>query len=316
MQTRNIRRRELVGAALSAPMLIGAAAAEAADAHAQPPAGFKSAKLRVNGTSLHYVRGGTGPTVILLHGFPEDWSEYRAIMPRLARRFTVLAIDLPGIGQSGAAAGGADAANLAAHIHGLAQALKLERPYLVGHDLGGIVTYAYVRSFPESLRGAMILDVPIPGVDGWDQAISELWHIRFIQAPGEIAEKLVTGRQGILFDNFLSVSKFTPAERAYYAKVYGAKQLHAGFEIYRAFPQDAEFNSARNEANSVPLLIAVGEKSFFNSHIDTFVAGYRARGMRDVESARIPDANHYVLADNPGAVATLIERAAGSAVRR
>jgi alpha-beta hydrolase superfamily lysophospholipase len=75
-----------------------------------PPPGFSSAHAQVNGTDLHYVRGGQGPVVILIHGFPEDWVEYRAIMPRLAQRFTVVAIDLPGIGRSAPANGSYDAA--------------------------------------------------------------------------------------------------------------------------------------------------------------------------------------------------------------
>ena len=102
---------------------------------ASPP-GFSSANVQVNGSSLHYVRGGNGPAVILVHGFPEDWVEYRAIMPRLAERFTIVAVDLPGIGRSEPANGDYDAANLAADIHGLAETLKLDRPYIVGHDLG------------------------------------------------------------------------------------------------------------------------------------------------------------------------------------
>src|ERR1700730_11485461 len=96
---------------------------------AQPPPGLASATAKVNGTVLHYVRGGKGPPVILLHGFPQDWSEYRAIMPRLSQRFTVVSVDLRGIGGSAAAAGGYDAANMAEDVRRLAEVLKLERPY-------------------------------------------------------------------------------------------------------------------------------------------------------------------------------------------
>jgi pimeloyl-ACP methyl ester carboxylesterase len=276
-----------------------------------PPAGFTSEKVRVNGTNLHYVRGGNGPPIILIHGMPEDWTEYRAIMPRLAKRFTVVAIDLPGIGKSEPAAGGYEAASLAADVRAMAQALKLDRPYVVGHDLGGIVTYAYVRRFPDTLRGAMILDVPVPGIAGWDEAVKDLWHIGFIQAPGQLAEKLITGRQAIYFDQDLRTAKFTPAKRAYYAQIYGARQLHAAFEIYRAFPKDGTYNAAQTAQNSVPLQVVVGEKSFFNPFLNTFVEGFRAKGMSRVESARIPNAGHFVAADNPEAVADLIERSAG-----
>jgi pimeloyl-ACP methyl ester carboxylesterase len=266
----------------------------------------------VNGTNLHYVRGGQGPAIILIHGMPEDWTEYRAIMPRLAERFTVVAVDLPGIGRSAPAAGGYEAASLAADIHAMAQSLSLDRPYVVGHDLGGIVTYAYVRRFPESLRGAMILDVPVPGIGGWDEAVADLWHIGFIQAPGQLAEKLITGRQEIYFEQDFATARFTPAQRAHYVQIYGAPQLHAAFEIYRAFPRDAKFNAAQTAPSSVPLLVAVGENSPFNAYLDTFVEGYRARRMTRVEGARIPDASHFVVADNPEAVTDLIERHASS----
>ena len=220
-----------------------AATAKPAAELAAPPAGFSFGNAQVNGTSLHYVRGGQGPAVILIHGFPEDRVEYRAIMSRLAQRFKVVAVDVPGIGGSAPANGGFDTANLAAHIHGLAEALNLERPYVVGHDLGGYVTYAYVRRFPDALRGVMILDVPMPGLAGADEGVSGLWHIGFIQTPG-LTEKMVPGRQ------------------------------------------DA-------------------------SRLQTFVEGYRAEGMSHVEGEHIPGAGHYVVADNPQAVADLIERYGG-----
>jgi pimeloyl-ACP methyl ester carboxylesterase len=315
MITWAFNRRRLLTTMAILFALAGSARAEEAVMTGEPPPGFTSASVRVNGTSLHYVRGGGGPAVILIHGMPEDWTEYRVIMPRLAERFTVVAVDLPGIGKSAPAAGGYEAASLAADMHAMAQALGLDRPYVVGHDLGGIVTYAYVRRFPESLRGAMILDVPVPGVAGWDEAVADLWHIGFIQAPGGLAEKLITGRQAIYFDHSLTIARFTPAHRAYYARIYDAPQLHAAFEIYRAFPQDATFNAAQTAPNSVPLLVAVGGGSLFNPYLTTFVEGYRASGMTRVEGARIPDASHFVVADNPEAVAHLIERHAARDAR-
>jgi pimeloyl-ACP methyl ester carboxylesterase len=280
--------------------------------YATPP-GFSSADIPVKGTSLHYVRGGQGPAIVLLHGFPQDWTEYEAIMPRLAKRFTVVAVDLPGIGRSAPAAGGYDTANLSDYIHGLITALKLDRPYLVGHDLGGLVTYAYARQFPDSPRGAMILDVPTPGLAGWDESTAPIWLIGFAQVPG-LAEKLVPGQQEAFLGYFLGIGKFTPAARAHYFLAYGRTQLHAAFEIYRAFGEDAELNAVQTAPNSVPLVVAVGEKSFFAPFLATFVNGYRAKGMSEVVSARVPSASHYLVADNPEAVADLIERYAVSHV--
>jgi hypothetical protein len=106
---------------------------------------FASESATVNGITFHYVRGGKGPGVILIHGFPQDWFEYHVIMPRLAKRFTVIAVDLRGVGGSTAMQGGYDAANMAEDVHQLAAALKLERAYIVGHDIGGMVAYAFVR---------------------------------------------------------------------------------------------------------------------------------------------------------------------------
>lgn len=142
---------------------------------------FVSGTADVNGTTLHYVRAGTGPAVVLLHGFPQDWSEYHDVMPRLAQRFTVIAVDLRGIGGSKATPGGYDPENLATDIRELAQQLGLERTYLVGHDIGGIVAYAFARLYPAETRGVMILDVPLPGVAPWEEVMADplLWHINF-----------------------------------------------------------------------------------------------------------------------------------------
>jgi pimeloyl-ACP methyl ester carboxylesterase len=264
----------------------------------------------VNGTSLHYVRGGKGPAVILLHGFPEDWVEYRAIMPRLAKRFTVVAVDLPGIGKSGPAKGGYEIPKIAGDIHALADALKLKRPYVVGHDVGGHVAYAYVRRFPDALRGAMILDVPMAGLAGAEEAGAGFWHVGFILEPG-LAEKLVPGRQDAFLGYFYDMGKFTRAERAYFVSAYQAPQLHAAFQIYRAMPKEAEWNAAQTARNDVPLTVAIGEKSPFTKFLPRFVEGYRAKGMSRVEGTWIPGAGHYVVTDNPSAVAELIERHAG-----
>ena len=120
--------------------------------------GFVSSTVNVNATTLHYVRGGSGPAVILLHGFPQDWSVFRRIMPRLARTFTVVAVDLRGIGGSTQAANAYDAATLGEDIHLLVLHLGLEKPYVAGHDNGGMVAYALARLHPQGIRGVMILD--------------------------------------------------------------------------------------------------------------------------------------------------------------
>jgi pimeloyl-ACP methyl ester carboxylesterase len=272
---------------------------------------FVSETAAVNGAKLHYVRGGKGPAVILIHGFPEDWFEYHTIMPRLAQRFTVVAPDLRGVGGSSASSGGYDAANLAEDIRQLVSELKLERVYVVGHDIGGMVTYAFVRRYPELLRGATILDVPIPGLEGWKEAMASpaVWHVGFMQVPG-LAEKLVTGRQADYLSYFFNFGKFSQSEKDHYIKdAYGSdSQLHAMFEIYRAFPANEKFNGEQRGQNDVPVFFGAGEKSPFVKLLPTIVEGLRTHGFTDVESGQIRDSVHYVVADQPDAVAELIEQ--------
>jgi pimeloyl-ACP methyl ester carboxylesterase len=271
---------------------------------------FASETATVNGINLHYVRGGKGPAVILIHGFPQDWFEYRALMPRLAKRFTVIAVDLRGIGGSTATAGGYDAANMAEDVHQLASTLKLERVFIVGHDVGGHVAYAFVRRYPQVTRGAMILDTPIPGIDGWSeiQGHPSVWHIQFMQVPG-LPEKLVAGRQAEYFGYFFQFGKFTPSEMAHYVKAYSTDaQLHAVFEMYRAFPANEKFNQAQRGPNDVPLFVGAGDGSPFAKLVPKIAEGLRANGCTHVETGLIPGSVHYVVEDQPETVADLIER--------
>ncbi len=271
---------------------------------------FLSETATVNGTTLHYIRGGRGPAVILIHGFPQDWFEYRPIMPRLAKRSTVIAIDLRGIGGSTPSVDGYDAATMAEDLYQLVSTLRLGRVYVVGHDIGGHVAYAFVRRYPQITRGAMILDTPIPGVDGWEevQGAPFMWHMHFMQVPG-LAEKLVDGRQAAYLGYFFQFGKFTPDETEHYVQAYGTPaQLHAVFEMYRAFPANAQFNAAHREPIEVPIFFGTGDGSPFAKLVPRIADGLRAQGCSHVESGLIHGAVHYVVEDQPEQVTDLIER--------
>jgi pimeloyl-ACP methyl ester carboxylesterase len=180
-----------------------------------------------------------------------------------------------------------------------------------------MVAYAMTRQFPEILRGAMILDAPLPGIAGWDEVQSDplLWHVKFMQAP-DLPEKLIVGRQAEFFDYFFAFSKFSKAEKAHYAQAYPRlAQLHAVFEIYRAFPANEKFNAAQRDANDVPTFIAFGEKSPFVRLMSNIAGGLRANGMSKVETGTIPGAVHYVVQDNPQGTADLIEAQASRNLR-
>lgn len=270
--------------------------------------GLTFGTVRVHGAVLHFARAGRGPALILLHGFPQDWSEWRPVIAALAKRYTIVAPDLRGIGQSTAGSARFDAATMAADIRELARALKLDRPYVVGHDLGGLVAHAFARQFPKDLRGAMILDVPIPGLDGWDEANSSpaAWHVGFLQTP-DLPETLVAGRHAAFLGHFLRMGRHSSDEIDEALKAYAtAAQFHAACEMYRAFPANAAFGREQTGLNEVPIIYGTGEKSPFAGLRDRIADALRASGFAHVTAATVPDAVHYLVADNPDAVVALI----------
>ena len=272
--------------------------------------GFVSDTAQVNGATLHYVRGGAGAAIILLHGFPEDWYAYHRIIPQLAKQFTVVAVDLRGIGGSAATAGGYEAANMAEDVHQLAEHLHLEHVYVVGHDIGGMVAYAFARRYPETSRGVMILDAPLPGLGPWDavKANPITWHINFQQTPG-LPEQLLAGREVIYLRYFLDSDTFSDADVARYGRAYAAPEhLRAALEIYRAFPENEKFNAAQQSAISVPLVLAPGKDSPFVKLMPRFADALRAHGCANVEIEVIENSVHFVVDEQPNAVAQLIER--------
>ena len=276
---------------------------------------FVSSTANVNGTTLHYVRGGSGPAVILLHGFPQDWSVFRRIMPRLARTFTVVAVDLRGIGGSTPAADAYDAATLGEDIHLLSLHLGLEKPYVAGHDNGGMVAYALARLHPQATRGVMILDVPIPGLEPWEQVKADpvLWHFGFHQTP-RAPERLIAGREAIYFREvfFNRLSRNPGAisdnDLAHYVRSYASpEQFRAGLEFYRAYPENERFNAAQREPIDVPIVLAGGEHSLAPLNA-TVAESLRNHGWRNVSIEVIANSGHQVIDEQPAAVAELLER--------
>jgi pimeloyl-ACP methyl ester carboxylesterase len=276
---------------------------------------FVSATAQVNGTEIHYVRGGSGPTVVLLHGFPQDWYEWRRVMPRLARRFTVLAVDLRGVGGSAPSAGGYAAVELAGDVHLLVEQLGLGPAHLVGHDIGGCVAYAFAREYPERTSTVSVLEVPIPGIGPEldAEAGAALWHVPFHLTP-ELPEALVSGRQAIYFRHFFDEftvdgSAISDADVAHYAHAYrDPDHLSSAFEFFRAMPANATYNREHTERVDVPLLL-VGGRQLFGPHLVRMAGELRANhGWSDVDVHIIEEAKHYLVEERPDEVAELIER--------
>lgn len=278
-------------------------------------------QVTVAGAPVHTVTAGPpdAPGLLLLHGWPESWATWRELIPLAAAGHRVVAIDLPGIGGSQAASrpgtGPGAKRSIAGIVHELAGSLALTGLTLVGHDIGGMVTYAYLREYSDLSR-AVILDVPIPGVDPWDEFIRApfLWHFAFHSVP-KLPELLVTGQQEAYFGYFYNLLAAVPgvpagAARAEQAAAYGTPDaLSTGFGWYRAFDRDVEDNvaAAVGPPTRTPLLYLRGGAERGGS-IDSYVAGLRRAGVADVTPAVVAGAGHFPHQEAPEATWQAISR--------
>jgi len=276
---------------------------------------FVSGTANVNRTTLHYVRGGVGPAVILQHGFPQDWYAFRRIMPRLAANFTVVSVDMRGVGGSAVIADAYDAATVAEDIRQLAAELDLGSIYFVGQDNGGIVAYTFARLYPQTTRGVMILDVPLPGIEPWEEVKAEplLWHFGFHQTV-DLPEQLIAGREftyfRAFFDRFaLRREAISDEDVAHYVRAYaGVERLRAGLEFYRrAYPSSETFNATARSLLRVPIVLAGGDQSTGPANM-TIAQALREHGCEDVTVEPVQDSGHWVVDEQPALVAALIER--------
>jgi pimeloyl-ACP methyl ester carboxylesterase len=267
----------------------------------------------VGGQRFRYLEAGSGDTlIVLVHGWPQDADEWRKVMPRLAARNRVVAVDLPGIGGSTSPSRDFTKAALARELHAFVQSLHARRVVLVGHDVGGMVTYAYARQFPGDIAGAAILDVPLPGLAPWDkvEVMPQAWHFDF-NAQQPLAEQLVEGRQARYFRYFLDRNAANPkaisdAEVAGYAAAYRSPaQLSAGFGFYRAFAQDKAFNDGQRGPFALPLLV-VGADHSLGAGATALAQALREHGASNVRTATIDDAGHWVAEEQPDQVVRLV----------
>jgi len=276
--------------------------------------GFRSGFADVNGTRLHYVRGGDGPAVLLLHGFPEDWFAFRDIMPKLAEQFSVVAVDLRGIGRSRATDTGYDAGTLAKDVQQLLEQLAIDDVYVVGHDVGGFVGYVLARRSPDTVRGAMLLESPLPGIGPWAEIERDprMWHVGFHKTP-RLPDRLIAGREFIyLREGFLTGDSFTDEEVRHFARAYAAPDgLNAGLGFYRALDETERVVASLTSPTDDPFVL-VGSEEVFAPVNPQFAEAIRASGAPNVTVEAVADSGHYIVDDQPEIVTELIERHAAS----
>ncbi len=255
----------------------------------------------VDGVTFRYLTAGRGAPLILLHGYAETSRMWRPIIPLLAQRFTVIAPDLPGIGDSSIPANGLDMKTAATRVHALARSLGIERARVVGHDIGLMVAYAYAAQFPAEVEKLVLMDAFLPGVGEWEAVYNNpgFWHFRF---NGPTPEALVKGRERTYFEHFWNdfaadkARSIPEADRKTYTAAYSRPgRMRAGWAYFVSFPQAAkDFAELSQTKLPMPLLVIGGEKALGE------VLGEQAKLVAsDVTVNVLKDTGHWVLEERP-----------------
>jgi pimeloyl-ACP methyl ester carboxylesterase len=294
----------LIGSVFTASVPRIAAAQPSGSAQSSQTA-VHDGKTEVNGVRYHYlVAFGHGEPIVLLHGWGETSYMWRYVMPALvARGHTVLAPDIRGLGDTARPAAGYEKANVARDVHELVAALGLgPRVTVAGHDIGGMVAYAYAAQYRDQVSRLVVMDVPLPGIDPWKDisASSRTWHFRFFNVR-DVPEMLIAGRESEFIRWFRNVeavntSALTPESEAYYATSYAQPgALRGGFEYYRAFAQDEVENSAFAKRRLKMPVLGLGASGGLGNTIGVLLRNVAS----DVKTVVIANSGHWVAEEQP-----------------
>lgn len=270
---------------------------------------FRHEFADVDGVRMHYVKGGSGSPVVLIHGWPQTWYGWWQVMPALAERHTVYAIDLPGLGDSTGSPSGYDKATLARYVHTLiADQLGVRDARVVGHDFGAAVAFQYASQFPSDTDRLGYFDLPLPGpaIDASTYRTLS-WHIAF-HSQRRVPETVVgddvreylalfypqVSFGGTAFGGTSDRSPFTDTEIDEYARTYGRPEaLSGGFELYRALDKDVR-DTVAAAPTAVPTLLLTAQ-----GQLEQIRATVAARMTNIVQAADVPNAGHWLVEENP-----------------
>jgi len=280
--------------------LLFLAAAPPATAAAAPET-ITSKTVVVDGVRLHYLAAGHGPAVILLHGYTQTSRMWRPIIPLLVEKFSVIAPDLPGIGDSDIPADGLDMKTAAVRIHDLAKSLGIAKARVVGHDIGLMVAYAYAAQFPAETEKLVVMDAFLPGVAGWEDVYNNpaIWHFRF---NGPTPEALVRGRERTYFEHFWNnfaadkTHSLPEADRVAYAAAYARPgRMRAGWAYFVSFQQAAkDFAELSKTKLTMPVLAIGGDKAN-----GTLLGQQMKIVASNATMVVLKDTGHWVLEERP-----------------
>jgi pimeloyl-ACP methyl ester carboxylesterase len=271
--------------------------------------GFSEHTVTAGGRTIHYRIGGKGSVVLLLHGYGDTGDMWAPLAPRLAKDFTVIVPDLPGLGQSRPESPSAtyDMASVARSIHALMAQLGVRHEALIGHDIGLMVAYAYAAQFPGDVSKLALMDAPIPGVGPWQTVLllPGTWHFHF---SGKYAEELTAGRERIyldwLWDRFAAhPERIGKAERAATAASYAQPgNMRVGFSYFANFDKDVAENLVFAKTPlHMPVLAMGGAKS-----MGTLMPEFANAVAVNVQAIVIPDAGHWLMDENLRATSTAL----------
>lgn len=262
--------------------------------------------LRLARVELHVASAGSGTPVVLLHGWPQTWHEWRRVMPLLADRHRLIVPDLPGLGDSSRPADGYDKKTLAADLRQMCERLNLGRFHLVGHDWGGPTAFALACAMPDAVRSLAILDVTIPGIGPDISQGGRRWHHAFHMTP-ELPELLVKGREreylGWFYREFSwRRDAIGEADIEEYVRCYSRPgALRAGFEYYRNIPVDTADNLALLDSGFrllMPVLALGGARTEARGRAGEPLESLRAIAV-DVRGGLVPDCGHFIPEEQP-----------------
>ncbi|WP_329460613.1 alpha/beta fold hydrolase [Streptomyces sp. NBC_01497] len=264
------------------------------------------------GLRLHYVTAGQGDrTILLLHGFPQTWWEWRRVItPLVEAGFRVVAPDYRGAGHSWKPVGGYDKRTLARDTHTLLREhLGIKgRVVVAGHDIGLMVAYAFAQAYREEVSHLVLMDAPLPGTEVFDRLRSDprVWHFAFHGAR-DVAEMLVAGRERQYLHTFFNVRNSDPSAISaedfdIYVAAYSAPgAMRAGFELYRTFDQDAAHNRTAQKKNgrlSMPVLAIGGAISTTGALMGEMIREV----AENVVTRIIPGTAHWIAEEDPEAL--------------
>ncbi|HEX5325146.1 MAG TPA: alpha/beta hydrolase [Acetobacteraceae bacterium] len=280
----------------------------------QFPPGFNTDEITTDGATIHVRTGGSGPAVVLLHGFGDTGDMWAPLAAALAPAHTLVAPDLRGMGLSSHPGAGYDKKTQAGDVARVLDQLKIPSAGLVTHDIGNMVGYAFAAQYPDRVTHWVAMDAPLPGIGPWDEILRSpaLWHFNF---RGPDVERLVQGRERIYLDRFWNELSANPrsideATRQHYAALYARPgAMHSAFNQFAAFAQDAIDNRgfvAKGKL-TMPVLAIGAEKSFGAAMADDlrFVAD-------NVTSVVIPDSGHWLMEEQPAATIAAIRAFLGN----